>query len=306
MKITHKFAVIGSPIGHSLSPEIHLPVLRRFFEAVEYNKVEVKKGELPEWMKRVRTEPIRGFNITMPHKTDVIPLLDGLEGDALVYGSVNTVVNRQGRLTGYNTDGEGFRLSLLQTGRGLEEANLLILGAGGVARTLVLKAISEGASQITILARNPEKAEALLREAKKTIRETGIAFGESMGANNKINKDMRMEYGSLDEAAERAKGADIFINATPLGMEGMESDFADLAFLKELKREALVYDLIYYPGETRLLGAASALGLSTQNGLGMLIYQGMLADRLFADEDFDFDEMYYMVKVQLEGKVDRL
>lgn len=280
-----RFAVIGDPIEHSLSPSIHLPVLNRLARESDYFKVNVKKGKLEGWIKTVLEEQIDGFNVTMPHKTDIIDFLDELKGDALAFRSVNTVVSCGGSLVGYNTDGEGFHFSLKETGLPLKGSNLLLFGSGGVARTLAIKAALEGAKSITILARSPDKAKKVAKEI--------VSYGAEV------------HYGSLAEADYIGRDTNILINATPLGMAGMDGNFINFSFLDRLVKGSLVFDLIYRPMETRLLAEAKARDLGTQNGLGMLIYQGLLADRLFLGKDFDLNEMYQEIKLTLEGKVDR-
>ncbi|MDD2483675.1 MAG: shikimate dehydrogenase [Eubacteriales bacterium] len=271
-----KFAVIGSPISHSLSPDMHLPVLSAFDPEASYEKIFVEKGELPAFLEKVKKERFRGFNLTMPHKTDILPYLTEIEQEAKIFGSVNTVVNRKGRLCGYNTDGKGFLLSLMENGRSLKNEKLLILGAGGVARTIALKAALDGATTVIILARMPQKAAALCREIQK--------LGERV-------KGVRIGYGRDEQAPFFATDTTILVNATPRGMEGTESEFEDFSFLDALPKNALVYDLIYEPAETKLIREAKKRGLQTQNGLKMLKYQAILADRLFLDRETDSDEM---------------
>ena len=268
-----RFAVIGDPIEHSRSPEMHLPVLMPKDPEATYEKVLVKRGGLAEWIRQVKKEDIRGFNITMPHKADIIPFLDEIEEEAELFHSVNTVVNRGGRLYGYNTDGGGFLLSLSEDGFTIKGKNLLLLGAGAAARTIALKAALEGAASVAVLARTPEKAEALCEEIGSLKTKTKIAFGSDQG---------KEEY---------AKNADLLVNATPLGMTGADSEYDDFDFLDRLPKEALVYDLIYEPAETRLLTEARRRGMKTQNGLKMLKGQALLADRLFLDREADTGEM---------------
>jgi shikimate dehydrogenase len=268
-----RFAVIGDPIEHSRSPEMHLPVLLPEDPEATYEKILVKRGGLADWVERVKKENIRGFNITMPHKADIIPFLDGIEREAALFHSVNTAVNRGGKLYGYNTDGGGFLLSLSENGFAIKGKRLLLLGAGAAARTIAFKSALEGAASITILARAPEKARALCEEVKGLKTEADIACGNSR------------------ETADCAGGIDLMVNATPLGMEGTDSEYGDIAFLDRLPKDALVYDLIYEPAETKLLAEARQRGLKTQNGLKMLKCQALLADCLFLDPETDADKM---------------
>lgn len=286
-----RFAVIGDPIEHSLSPEVHLPVLCQFCKDVSYEKAHVKLSELDVWIDRARRDKIDGFNVTMPLKSAIIPLLDRIEGDAGVFQSVNTVVNKNGRLYGYNTDGEGFSLSLLDNGFKLKDSNILLLGGGGVARTIALKAALEGAGQIIILGRTVGKILEICSEVRK------------------YNKEIKIRYGNLEDIedmVDHVKSTHILINATPLGMTGVSDDFEHLDFLNILPQEALVMDLVYDPPVTRFLIRAKNQGLNTLNGLGMLIYQGILADRLFLNMDLDLSSLHKSIIKRLEGKVGRI
>lgn len=276
-----KFAVIGDPIEHSRSPEMHLPVLQKVDPEAVYEKVQIKKGGLAAWIEKVKAERYKGFNITMPHKADILPLLDGLDEEAALFRSVNTVVNRNGKLYGYNTDAGGFLLSLTESGNALKDRKILLLGAGGAARTIALKTLLEGAKAITILARRPEQTETLCTELREIA-----ARSSSRGCDDAI------KGGALQDIAQYAgENPDIVVNATPLGMAGTEAAFSDLTFLKKLPEHTLVYDLIYEPAETALLAEAKRTGHKTQNGLKMLEYQALLADLLFLDRETDPDAM---------------
>lgn len=268
-----RFAVIGDPIAHSRSPEMHLPVLLSVDPEATYEKVLVKRGDLAAWVERVKKEDIRGFNITMPHKEDIIHYLDEVSEEAGLFHSVNTVVNRGGRLFGYNTDSGGFLLSLSESGFEIKGKRLFLFGAGAAARTIALKAALNGAASVTVLARTPEKAEALCEEVRDLKMKTKIASGSDR------------------EKADYATDTDLFVNATPLGMKGTDPGYESFDFLDRLPKEALVYDLIYEPAETELLAEARRRGLQTQNGLMMLKGQAILADRLFLDQEAATNKM---------------
>lgn len=272
-----KFAVIGDPIAHSLSPAIHLPVLRSYVEAPAYEKVHVKKGGLPAWLDRVRNEDIRGFNLTMPHKVDILPYLDYVDFEA-ERSSVNTVINRGGKLYGYTTDAAGFFMALNNTGVDHRGLHILILGAGGASGALALCAATDGAEKIGILARRPEIAETL-----------ASAVGKSVPGST-------LYAGGVERLGDCCESADILINTTPLGMSGVNGDWESLEFLSALPKRAVVCDIIYNPPKTRLLAEAERLGYRCQNGLDMLIYQALLADSLFLGIEIDYKEMAESVK----------
>ncbi len=259
------FAVIGQPIAHSLSPAIHLPVLQRFFAGVQYRVEEVTPPALAAWVAKARQEGLDGFNVTMPHKQSILPMLDWLQPQARAEQTVNTVARCQERLLGYTTDADGFCRSLAEKDVSLTASHIVLLGTGGAASTLAHKAGRLGAAALTVLARSPEKAQALAEEVGHASPALQPAWGD-------------MENASL---AKACKNADILINATPLGMQGTPAQFEDFSFLQALPAHALVCDLIYKPAETLLLQQAAAQGLATLGGLGMLLYQALLADEYY-------------------------
>jgi shikimate dehydrogenase len=275
-------AVIGDPIAHTLSPAIHGIVFEALGVEERYGALRVPREELASFAERARESGMRGFNVTIPHKSAIIPLLDEVVGEAGLCGAVNTVLVRGGRLSGFNTDMGGLLESLRAIGHGYRGKNILILGAGGASRGVALKAAMEGAGSVAVLARGPEKAEeirALVRRASTCRVRAGEMTADAMSA--------------------AAREADILINATPLGMSGIGADFDSLEFLDSLPEKALVCDLVYSPPETKLLRRAAELGLPTQNGLGMLIYQALLADELFLERKLDKPALYKIVRERL-------
>lgn len=268
-----KLAVIGDPVEHSLSPVIHSAVMERLGMEYEYYRVKVEKGGLARFLERVKRENITGFNLTMPHKSDIIPFLDEIDAEAKVYNSVNTVKYEDGKLYGYSTDADGYKLALSEAGYSFECKNVLILGAGGVSGTIVSKAAREGAASIVVLNRTLEKAEAVIK----------CAEGSSAKCRADIMTDENMRH--------FAKETDILINATPLGMTGVSADYKDLGFLEELPKASLVSDLIYSPKQTSFLKSADELGLNTINGFGMLIYQALISDEIYLGQKLDLPEL---------------
>ena len=261
-------AVIGDPIAHSLSPVIQQAMLDALGLGCTYVRIRVAAGDTARWLPHAPGLGLAGFNATMPHKADLVPLMDTLSEDARLYRSVNTVVIRSGKFHGHNTDGEGFLRSLLEEGIRPEGRRITVFGAGGAARSVVLKLAAEGAESITVCCRTPARAEELA--ACPCVRVAAL--------------------GSKD-ASNALAHADLFINATPLGMQGVGADFDSFAFLDALPSHAPVCDLIYRPLETALLCEAKARGHSTLNGLGMLIHQAILALEHFADCSLDASAM---------------
>ncbi len=265
-----RLAVIGSPIAHSLSPLIHMTAVPE----CTYDKIEVKKGELEGFLEYAKNN-LDGFNLTMPHKEDVIPYLDGISDDARRFLSVNTVKVRDKKLYGYNTDANGYITALINKGYDPKDKKIVFLGAGGVAEPLVSALSKKGAERITVLNRTVCKAEAIIKNIKNA------------------------EARQLLDIGICCEDADILINGTPIGMEGVDAEFEDLTFLDELKSTALVSDLIYAPRKTKLLKTAEKLGYQVMNGIDMLIFQAILADEIYLDEKLPIYEIYKKVIKEL-------
>jgi shikimate dehydrogenase len=277
-----EYAVIGDPIAHSLSPAIHGAVFEALGISGSYSAVRVSRGGLAGFFETARESGMRGFNVTSPHKRDIMPFLDHIDEEAALCGAVNTVVSRGGKSHGHNTDMGGLLFSLQESGTGYAERRVVILGAGGAARGAALKASREKAAEIVILARDTRKAEE-------------IASDFSAIATRPIHARTMTEQAMKDAA----RGADLLINATTLGMSGSGENFRSLEFLSALTRSAFICDLVYDPPETALLKRASELGLKCRNGLGMLICQAISADELFLGRKLDRSALHYMIKERL-------
>ena len=218
------------------------------------------------------------FNVTMPHKQDILPFMDDLDKSASLPGSVNTVVVKGGKLTGFSTDAPGFERSLNAKGIKLKGQDILILGSGGVTYTLALHMAQRGIKNLCIANRTVEKAESI---SKLVAFKTG--FTPSV-------------QGLEEEGLKRrSASATLLINATPLGMEGC-GDFESLSFLEALPHSAVVMDLIYNPSATKLLMQARSIGLTAFNGLGMLIHQGLLAFEHFTGIQTEDDDLLAVQK----------
>jgi shikimate dehydrogenase len=331
------FAVIGDPIAHSLSPAIHGAVFSALGIEAPYVALRVPKENLAGFTERARVSGLRGFNVTLPLKREIIPLLDEVEEEARLCGAVNTVtVGEDWRLSGFNTDMEGLLASLRDNGYDYRDCNVLILGAGGAARGVAFKAAREGAEKITILARRLDQAEELVSAVKTSpiiaqggrahlsasrslLRKTYdplappdrrfCAVGSPTSFRTVNQRFLKSSSSSVhagdmspETLSKAASDADILVNATPLGMEGFGKDFPSLAFLRRLPKGALVCDLVYKPPHTRLLREAENLGHAAQNGLGMLIHQALLADELFLGRPLDKPALYKIVYGKLGGR----
>lgn len=202
---------------------------------------------------------IGGLNVTFPHKTAILPLLDELDPSAEEVGAVNTVKNEGGKLKGFNTDGEGAVRFLRERLGSLKGRRVVLLGAGGAARALAFSLLKEGV-ELTLLNRTVSKAEGLASELRK--------------------KGGEVKWGGLERAElrEALRSADVLINATPVGMDQRGGT---LVTHELMHPELFVMDLVYHPPETELMKEAKRAGAKAENGLGMLLYQAALSFRIF-------------------------
>lgn len=269
-----KLQVIGDPVLHSLSPKIHGAMLAELGLDIPYTAHVVKKGGLPDYLDWAKANGITGFNATMPHKEDLLPLLDELTPDAARMGAVNTVFLRDGKWTGGNTDGEGC-LAALKEADMWPAKNIVALGAGGAAKAVALKLASSGAEKVWVCNRTLAKAEALCT------------------LPNMIPADFTPE--TLNKLCCEAN---LLVNGTNLGMAG-QAQFETLDFLNSLPHHAGVFDVIYHPAETALLACAKARGLNTCNGLPMLIHQAIFALEYFINCPLDHKRMAEVIQTVL-------
>ncbi|MBP1699626.1 MAG: aroE1 [Deltaproteobacteria bacterium] len=244
---TELYGVIGNPVRHSLSPMIHNGAFRRLGWNAVYLAFEVKNVE--EALRGIRGLGVRGVSVTIPFKTEVLPFLDKIEGLAKKVGAVNTIINRRGRLIGYNTDCEG-ALEALEEKMDLRGKRVVLLGAGGAARAIGF-GLKERGVPLIVVNRSKERGWALSKELRCNYLP--------------ISSLARMKEGELE--------ADILINATSLGMYPRDGETPIPK--KFLKKGMVVMDIVYEPLQTRLLREAKEKGCVTVDGLEMLIRQGM-------------------------------
>ena len=254
---TRVCAIIGDPIEHSLSPTIHNAAFNACSLDYVFVAFRVKKDELKQAIEGFRALGVAGFCVTIPHKVAVMEYLDALDPLAEAIGSVNTVVNNNGKLTGFNTDAPGFLEPLARREIEIEGKNVVMLGAGGAARAVAFMLVNEGA-KLTVLNRTLPKAEELAR-----------------GIKNSLKKDIGVLEMTADNLKKAMGKADVFVNTTSVGMS---PDINSTPIPVELLRSGLVvYDIIYNPAETRLLREAKSKGAIALNGMEMLAWQGARA-----------------------------
>ena len=256
---TRLCGIIGDPIEHTMSPVMHNAAFRQVGVDYLYVPFRVRQEELAKAIDGVRALNIRGLNVTIPHKVAVIRFLDKLDHLAKKIGAVNTIVNDNGVLTGYNTDGAGFLQALLEKGIEPEGKSIVILGAGGASRAISFFLADRGGN-LVILNRLLE-----LDWAKDLARRISQTFSKEVEA-------LELNRENLARVLDRA---DIVVNATSMGMTPNIDETPVTSDL--LKPDLTVFDIVYNPIKTRLLREAEAAGARTISGLDMLVWQGALA-----------------------------
>jgi len=258
-----QLAVLGDPVAHSASPPMHMAALEACGLLHTYGRIHIRPEELPEAMRLLKESAFIGVNLTIPHKTAVLPLLNAVDRHARIMGAVNTVLFKEGRLTGFNTDGKGLPRAIAEDfGVDLGALRVLILGAGGGAgRAVALQCALEGCPKITLVNRTREKAAALAEE---------IASLPGLPQPPPIVTALGTDSVTLSAHLE---ATDIILQCSSVGMKDGDRSPLPLRFLR---REHLVYDTIY-SRPTQLLADARTVGARSSNGLSMLLHQGALA-----------------------------
>ena len=245
-----KYLVIGNPISHSLSPELHNYWIKQNELNAIYDKKKLNNDELEKLILGIKEGNINGVNVTVPFKNTVIPYLDELSDEAKRTQAVNTIYIKNKKVIGHNTDIEGFENAIKKINFDFNNKRILILGAGGVVPSIIYASMKMGSSKIFISNRTKEKAEKV---------------------KNIFNNIKLVDWGEIPDF-------DVIINATSLGLN--KNDKIDLDFTKTGKNK-LFYDLIYNPNETDFLNIGKKLGHKTENGKLMFIYQAFLAFKIW-------------------------
>lgn len=258
-----KFGLTGNPLGHSLSKVIHTELFK--LKNVDYN-YELYPDECVKNVFDNTLSKLDGFNITIPYKTDIIELIDETDDKVKLYNSCNTVVNKNGKYYGYNTDVYGFLNSLKRCNVELNDKKVLVLGSGGVSRMMAFECVLNG-SNVYITSRNYKKCCDIRDEIEERL-------------NKKI---------SVISQDDVDNNFDIILNGTPCGMYPNEINLP-IPFCK-INKVPFVFDTIYNPRETLLTVLAKYCGNRAENGLFMLVEQGAVAQTHFCGLKYDFDEV---------------
>jgi len=261
------FAVIGDPIDHSLSPNIHSAAFRELNLDSSYIGYRIPKGELEGGVEGLKKIKINGFNVTIPHKIEMMKHLDKMDESCSIIGAVNTVVNNEGVLKGYNTDMDGFLEPLKKRNITIQNSKVLLIGAGGAARAIVAGIAKEKAGSIDIANRTIEKANNLSE------------FSTKLGLSASVKK-----IESIDTATENY---DIIINATSIGLKDEPSPIS----FEGINEKTIVYDIVYAPMNTDFIKKAKAKNAIIIYGYEMLLGQAIRAFEIWHEMKAPYNAM---------------
>jgi shikimate dehydrogenase len=267
--MSNRFGLLGETLGYSLSPKIHHAIYDALGITATYELVEIPRDTFAGELTRMKLKKLDGFNVTIPYKELIIPLLDDIDLAAARIGAVNTVLNTDGAFKGYNTDYYGFMTCIQDLG--IENrSRVTILGTGGAAKMAVVALEDLGFEEIVIVSRDPEKARL------------------------KFYKHTCMDYASFNH---QSMVSDLLVNCTPMGQNG--SEMTETIENEALKRQGVLFDLNYNPAVTPLLEQGYKLGMHGINGLKMLIAQAVKAEEIWLDRPLPIEALFSEVEKNL-------
>lgn len=281
---TELIGLIATPIRHSSSPTMHNEAFAKLGLDYAYLAFEVGTEELEDTIKGFRAMKVRGSNVSMPNKTVVHKYLDKLSPAAELCGAVNTIVNDNGVLTGHITDGIGCMSALKDAGVDIIGKKITIVGAGGAATAIQVQAALDGVAEISIF----NKKDKFFENAEKTVEKL----------NSKTNCKVSLyDLDDLNKLKEEIASSVLLINATGVGMKPFEgiTYIPDTSFFRP---ELVVLDIVYAPRETALLKLAKSAGCRTMNGLGMMLFQGAAAFKMWTGKDMPIDYMKEILDIK--------
>lgn len=278
---TKLVGLLATPIGHSLSPQMHNLGYTLLGLNYAYLAFEVGNDTLKEAVEGMKALGVAGFNVSMPNKMEILPYLDELDDSAKYARASNTVVNRDGKLIGYNTDGLGYVKNLEQQGVDLKSKKVTLVGSGGVATPIAIQLAQSGIQELNIFARNDQ----FFHNAEENV--------------NYINNEMKsfgvkaniLALEDKDRFRKEVAESAVLANGTSLGMKPLDQLSIVDDTLDVLRKDLVVTDVVYNPQKTKLLKQAEEAGATAINGLGMMLWQGALGFKLFTGEDMPIDDI---------------
>jgi shikimate dehydrogenase len=258
-----RLGVFGDPVAHSLSPQMQNAALRHCEIDMQYARFHILPNELAEALQKIRELDFIGVNLTVPHKITGAGLLDDLDDDTRRIGAINTVVVREGKLIGANTDGVGFTRAIRSDfSVDLRDLRVMLIGAGGAGRAIAMQCAEAGCERLVVVNRDLEKARRLVAELQPAFAGPRV-----------LGPVARLEAVAWDERTLRFQLAniDLVVNATPLGLDANDPPILPATLLAP---HLMVYDTVYTRGRTPLIVSAMEAGARAANGLSMLLHQG--------------------------------
>lgn len=275
--------LVGWPVEHSLSPFIHNLAFEHFEINWRYIPLPVHPGCLEQAVKGLKALSFNGANVTIPHKVDIMQYVDELDDAAKGIGAVNTLAISGDKVRGFNTDARGFLNSLVRCGFTIEGKKAVLLGAGGAARAVVYSLLHNGITEVAVGGRNQDKIDNWCHSFASSL---------PVKAYNWVS----------EEFADRLACCDLLINCTPLGMSPNVAECPPVNW-NRVNSTAVAYDLIYNPLQTRFLQQAERNGLSTINGLGMLIEQALLSFSIWTGINTSTGALYFEIEKKLQMRL---
>ena len=277
--------LIGHPVGHSVSPFFQQVALDYYSLDVRYEAMDVDAPSLSRAVSSLRYPDVMGANVTVPHKEATVALLDELEEEARLIGAVNTIENRYGALVGHNTDAQGFLKALKEESKfDPEGKTVLVLGAGGAARAVVVALAGAGVQSLVVANRTLERAKTLVDSLRSTVPSVGAVDLHS------------------DSLSSIAHGSQLIVNCTSVGMSGGTGQGETPIKAALIPSHALVCDLVYNPRETPMLREAATSGARVLGGLPMLVYQGAAAFELWTGKEAPIKVMFEAAEKALRAR----
>lgn len=268
-------ALLGSPVSHSISPQLHNEAFRLLGLDYVYLAFEVEPGRLKETFEGLKAIQIKGFNLTMPLKTAIIPYLDVLTPAARLAGAVNTVYCQDGRWIGHTTDGIGYMRSVADAGCDIIGKKMTLLGAGGAATAICVQAALDGVASIDMFKRKNATFDKTADFCQHVEKETGCQI-------------RLLDINDTQTLSDSIRDSAILTNATNVGM-APDTDRSILSDTSALHKDLIVSDIIYNPRETLLMKQAKAAGCQCFNGLYMLLFQGAAAFQCWTGQEMPID-----------------
>ncbi len=273
------YSIIGNPISHSLSPVLHTEVFKQLGIDASYSAIDASREDLPQIIQQVKSGKINGLNVTIPHKTEIMSYIDEINIKAKQIGAVNCVFSKNGKLRGYNTDWYGFSVLLKKNNIVIQSKTVIVLGAGGVAKSVIYTLLREGVGVVIIVNRTLERAVQLVQSFEA------------------VSRNSKLMILPIEDVSPNLMQDSIIINCTSVGMTPKlnKSPLAE----NLLSEHHTLIDTIYTPSETQFLKYGKDTGAITINGLDMFIYQGLASLDLWLGEPVSKRVNFVQLKEQL-------